>query len=347
VSPATPAEADAAATHPRATTALFGHAAAEQILLGAYRAGRMPHAWLISGPAGIGKATLAYRLARFVLAYPDPRATEVTAAQSLAVPSEHAVSRRIAARAQGDLLTLERRLNEKTGKLLQDIAVDDVRRTVTFFGATAGEGGWRIAIVDSVDELNAAGANALLKVVEEPPQRALLLLVAHSPARVLPTIRSRCRVLALRGLDPPDVARAAASALGRPPDDPEIVAAAAAAEGSVARAIALCGGPLLTVRDRVSALLAKVPSVDPRGLHALGDLLERAEREAFATFVETVQAWLSAELHRPPQNVARLAPLAEAWGRIDAAARDVDTYNLDRRPFIFSVFGWLAEAARG
>lgn len=347
MSASAPAGANTAIAHSRATAALFGHDAAEQVLLDSYRTGRMPHAWLISGPAGVGKATLAYRLARFVLAHPDPRAAEVGAAQSLAVPVGHVVSRRIAAQAQGDLLALERRVNEKTGKLFQDIAVDDVRRTVTFFGATAGEGGWRVAIVDSVDELNAAGANALLKVVEEPPRRSLLLLVAHSPARVLPTIRSRCRVLALRPLDPLDVARAAAAALGRDPADPAISAAAAAADGSVAQAIALCGGPLLTVRERVTALLDKVPKVDPRGLHALGDLLERAEREAFATFVETVRERLSAELHRPPQEVRRLAPIAEAWGRINAAARDVDTYNLDRRPFIFAVFGWLAEALRG
>ncbi|MEZ5786113.1 MAG: DNA polymerase III subunit delta' [Xanthobacteraceae bacterium] len=347
MSASAPAEPSNAIAHPRATTVLLGHDAAEQVLLGAYRAGRMPHAWLITGPAGIGKATLAYRLARFVLAHPEPGAAEVAAARSLAIATEHAVARRIVAQAQGDLLVLERRLNEKTGKLYQDIAVDDVRRTVTFFGATAGEGGWRIAIVDAVDELNAAGANALLKIVEEPPQRSLLLLVAHSPAQVLPTIRSRCRLLALRALNPPDVARAAAAALGRDPDEPAIAAAAAAADGSVARAIALCGGPILTVRERVIGLLDKMPKTDPRGLHALGDLLERAEREAFSTFVETVQEWLSSQLHRPPQDVRRLAPLAEAWSRIDEAARDVDTYNLDRRPFVFSVFRWLAEAVPG
>ncbi|MGA8989185.1 MAG: DNA polymerase III subunit delta', partial [Rhodoplanes sp.] len=194
--------------HPRANNTLYGHAAAEQALLAAFRSGRMPHAWLIVGPAGIGKATLAYRLARFVLAHPDPAAAAVQRAQSLRIDPDHPVARRIAAQAQGDLLALERRINEKTGKLFQDIAVDDVRRTVSFFGSTAGEGGWRVAIIDSVDELNASGANALLKIVEEPPHRSLLLLVAHSTAHVLPTIRSRCRVVALRPLDPTDLVQA-------------------------------------------------------------------------------------------------------------------------------------------
>lgn len=343
---AEPAET-AAPPHPRTTHTLIGHAAAEHALLAAYRSGRMPHAWLITGPAGIGKATLAYRLARFVLAHPDPAAPQVQRAPSLAVEPAHPVARRIAAQAQGDLLVLERRINEKTGKLFQDIPVDDVRRTVSFFGATAGEGGWRVAIVDSVDELNAAGANALLKVVEEPPQRSLLLLIAHSAARVLPTIRSRCRVAALRPLDLPDLVQAAGAALERDPADPVLAEAAAAADGSVARAIALCGGPLLAVRERVNELLGHVPAVDPRALHALADVLDRADRDAVDTFVEAVRTWLSSELRRPPQTPARLAPLAEAWSQIDRAAREAETFNLDRRPLVFAVFRCLAEAVPG
>jgi len=159
---------------PRETIVLYGHAEAEQTLLAAYRSSRFPHAWLIAGPAGIGKATLAYRMARFMLAHPDPCAPPVLGAKSLHVDADHPVARRIAAQAQPDLLVLERTINEKTGKLRQDIQVDDVRRTVAFFGSTAGEGGWRIAIVDAVDELNPSGANALLKILEEPPRRAVL-----------------------------------------------------------------------------------------------------------------------------------------------------------------------------
>src|SRR6266849_5282302 len=258
---------------PRATAVLFGHGEAEGALLAAYRGGRLPHAWLVGGPNGIGKATLAYRMARFILAHPDPGAAQVAAAASLAVGPDHPVARRMAAQAQGDLLVLERTINEKTGKLRQDIQVDDVRRAVTFFGSTAGEGGWRVAIVDSVDELNREGANALLKVLEEPPRRALLLLVSHSAARVLPTIRSRCRPLPLRPLSEDDVARAAAAAIGARPDDPNVRAAAAVAEGSVGRALALLDGDALALRDRIKALLERLPAVDPRALHALGDRL--------------------------------------------------------------------------
>ena len=186
-------EADIDVLRPRETAALFGHDAAERALLDAFKGGRIPHAWLIGGPPGIGKATLAYRLARFVLAHPDPKAPAVQNATSLAVAADNPVARRIAAQAQGDLLVLERVINEQTGKLYTVIRVDDVRRAVPFFGSTAGEGGWRIAIVDAVDDLQREGANALLKVLEEPPARTLLLLVSHAPGRELPTIRSRCR----------------------------------------------------------------------------------------------------------------------------------------------------------
>ena len=205
------ADTDFEVKRPRETTALFGHADAERSLLEAYKSGRIAHAWLIGGPPGIGKATLAYRLARFVLAHPDPAAPGAQKASSLAVAADHPVARRIAAQAQADLLVLERVINEQTDKLYTVIRVDDVRRAVPFFGSTAGEGGWRIAIVDAVDDLQREGANALLKVLEEPPPRTLLLLVSHAPGRELPTIRSRCRRLLLRPLDVADVARALAA----------------------------------------------------------------------------------------------------------------------------------------
>ena len=331
---------------PRATTVLVGQADAERTLLEAYQGGRFPHAWLISGPAGIGKATLAYRLARFLLAHPDPRLPAVQGATSLHVAPDHPVARRIAAQAQGDLLVLERTINEKTNKLRLDIQVDDVRRSVTFFGSTAGEGGWRIAIVDAVDELNPAGANALLKVLEEPPRRALLLLVSHSAARVLPTIRSRCRVLALRPLAVADVARAAALATGRSPDDADIVAAAQAAEGSVRRALALLDGNALELRNGILALLDRLPVIDPRALHALGDRLYGTDPATLAAFLDSVNAWLSARLAAAGTDRAHLVRVAQAWEKVNRAAADAEEYNLERKPLVFNVFGWLAEAVR-
>jgi DNA polymerase III subunit delta' len=337
------------APHPRASTLLFGHGAAEQTLLSAYRGGRVPHAFLLVGPRGIGKATLAYRMARFVLAHPDPDAADVAAATSLAIDAGHPVARRIAAQAQGDLLVLERTPNEK-GVLRQQIAVDDVRRTVSFFGSTAGEGGWRIAVVDAVDELNKSSANALLKVLEEPPQRALLLLVSHAAARVPATLRSRCRIVTLRPLTEPDVARAVAAATGAAADDPDVAAAAAAAEGSVARALALLDEDALALGQQALDLLDGLPALDTNALHALGEALSGTEAAPLHAFVDTVNSWLSRRLYRDDaahREIGHLAGLAEAWERVNAAARETEIYNLERKPFVFSIFGLLAEATRG
>jgi DNA polymerase-3 subunit delta' len=335
------------APHPREAAALFGHQAAETALLEAYRSGRMAHAWLLGGPPGIGKATLAFRMARFVLAHPDPRSAAVHAATSLAVDPGHPVTRRIAGQAQGDLLVLERVINEDTGKLYTVIRVDDVRRTVSFFGSTAGAGGWRVCIVDSADELQAPqAANALLKVLEEPPPRALFLLVSSAPGRLLPTIRSRCRRLDLRPLEVAEVGEAVAAAIGRRAGEPDIAAAAAAAEGSVARALTLLDPDAIALRRTVGALLDSLPQPDPRRLHALGEALGKADQQTYEAFVDLVNGWLSAQL-RVSAAPSRLVRIAEAWDSFNQAARDADTYNLDKKPLVFGVFGRLAEAARG
>jgi DNA polymerase III subunit delta' len=329
---------------PRETTVLFGHEAAERAFLAVYRSGRVPHAWLIGGEPGIGKATFAYRIARFVLAHPDP--SQVPAAASLALDPDHRTVRRIAVRAHSDLLALERTAGD-TGKLRTVITVDQVRRLSTFFGSTAGEGGWRVCIVDSADELKyPEGSNALLKMLEEPPPRSLFLLVSHAPGRLLPTIRSRCRRLALRPLGQGDVVRAAAVALGAEADEAALMRAAAAARGSVARAIALAGGPMLALREKVAELLRALPATDPRALHALGDQLDR-DRSLLEVFVGAIRDWLSARLDAEIGNLPRLARIAELWERLNRSAREVETYNLERKPLVFSVFNLLADASRG
>ncbi len=332
--------------HPRATVALFGHHEAEQTLLADYRGGRIAHAWLLGGPPGIGKATLAYRMARFVLAHPDPAAPAAQSATSLAIDPAAPTARRIAGQAHPDLLVLERTVGDND-KLRTVITVEQVRRTVGFFGSTAGEGGWRVCIVDAADELKyPEGPNALLKVLEEPPPRSLFLVVSHAPGRLLPTIRSRCRRLVLRPLAEDDVVKAATAALGEAADQNALRQAARAADGSVARAIALAGGPQLALRDKVTALLDRLPATDPRDLHALGDTIERGDDGLFEIFIETTRNWLSGRLDHAAEP-ARLARVAEAWDRLNRAATDTETYNLERKPLVFNVFSLLAEAARG
>jgi DNA polymerase-3 subunit delta' len=338
-----------ATVHPRETTVLFGHRDAELALLNAYRSGRIPHAWLIGGAAGIGKATLAYRMARFVLAHRNPLAPDVQRAGTLQVDRSNPVARHIAAGAHGGLLTLERTLNEK-GVMRTVITVDETRETISFFGSTAAIEGWRVCVVDTVDELNPNAANALLKILEEPPQQSLFLLVSHAPARVLPTILSRCRKLPLRPLATGDVIRAAAGAANIAIDDPVLSEAAEASEGSVARTLALLGGDSLKLHRRTAALLATLPRVDPRELHALGDALGGSDRVALAAFVDSIDRWFTERLRADDANananLPRLARLAEVWENINRAARDTAEYNLERKPLVFSVFGLLAEATR-
>jgi len=341
-------EAEISAPHPRETFELFGHREAETALLNAYKSGRIPHAWLIGGAQGIGKATLAYRMARFVLTHRNPLAAEVQRATTLFVDPNDASARHIAAGSHGGLLTLERTLNER-GVMRTVITVDETRETISFFGSTSAVEGWRVCIVDTLDELNPNAANALLKILEEPPQQSLFFLVSHAPARVLATIQSRCRKLSLRPLAAADVIAAAAKATGVASDDPALIEAANASEGSVAQAITLLGGDALKLQQRTAALLATLPLVDPRELHALGDALGTSDRVALAAFVDSIDRWVAERLRADGNantNLPRLARLAEVWEKIARAARDTQDYNLERKPLVFSVFSMLAEATR-
>jgi DNA polymerase III subunit delta' len=196
------------APHPRVTPQVFGHDAAEARILDAFNAGRLHHAWLISGPEGIGKATLAWRIARFLLTAPDRESGLFGAPEpvvSLDTDPDHPVARRVAALSEPRLFLLRRPWDDKTEKLKQDIPVDEVRRMKGFFQLTATEGGPRVALIDAADDLNPSGANALLKLLEEPPPETTFLIVTHRPSGLLPTIRSRCRDLRLSPLAAPDL----------------------------------------------------------------------------------------------------------------------------------------------
>ena len=279
---------EAAATlepvHPRAATSLIGHERAEHALLEAYRSGRLAHAWLIAGPRGIGKATLAYRFARFVLSQP-------TEPESLAIPSGHPVFQRVASAGHGDLMTLERATDEKTGRMKSEIVVDDVRKLQHFFTMTAAETPWRIAIVDSADEMNRNAANALLKMLEEPPARGLLLLIAHTPGRLLPTIRSRCRRLDLRPLSVDTVA----DVIGlRRPDihGAERLALAHLAGGSPGRALEIAASGGIAFYHDLTAHLERLPKLDIPALYGFADkMAEKGNDGLFRTFAGLLEDW--------------------------------------------------------
>ncbi len=252
------------APHPKETQALFGQSDAEAAFLDAFAGNRLHHAWLLTGPRGIGKATLAWQIARFMLATPpiedDGLFGAPPAPTSLTVDPEHPVARRIAAGAEPGLKSITRTENEKTGRLRDVISVEDIRALAGFFQLSAADGGRRVVIVDAADDMNPQAANALLKMLEEPPDRATLLLVAHQPSRLLPTIRSRCRMLRLHTLGPEHMAQALAQAgveTGAQSD-----ALAALSGGSVGAALRLSLLDGLKTYDELVTLVGALPQFD-------------------------------------------------------------------------------------
>jgi DNA polymerase-3 subunit delta' len=336
------------APHPRETLALVGHGTQEQDFLEALRSGRMHHAWLLGGPEGIGKASFAYRAARFMLAAGDP-ARRAADAASLAMAEEDPASRRIMAQSHPDLHVL-RRTQKPDGKgYTSNIPVDSVRRVLDRFGSSAAEGGWRVAIVDSAEDMDRSAANALLKLLEEPPPRALFLIVAHAPGRMLPTIRSRCRLLTFEALDEAAIAQAGRIALermGDPFDESALLRAASFSDGSVRRALTYVDPETLALVEAVRARLDALPGIDLTALLALAeDVAGKAGEGDFAVMIDTIQSWLGDHLHaHAAASPARLAPLAEVWEKLGRAAREVDTYNLDRRPLVMTMFHDLSDA---
>ncbi len=338
--------------HPRAATALIGHADHERDLLDAYRSGRLPHAIILGGPAGIGKATLAWRLAKFLLANPLPQTRAVSEAENLAVPADARSASQVVAMSHPDVALLRREMNEKTKRLYTEIRADDVRKVIGLFQRAAGAGGYRIAIVDSAEDLNRSSANALLKLIEEPPPRSLFVLIAHRPGLVLPTIRSRARLIRMRGLAAPEITRVVAT-LGPPWSDApkaDVAAAAVQAQGSVHDALRLLGGAGVELDAMVGRLLGRLPQVDWRDVHKLADQAAGRDGErAFEIAMTAIFDWLAAQVRQGtaasgPAMPRRLAPYAEVWEKIAASARETDALNLDKRPLILSLFADLAAA---
>jgi DNA polymerase-3 subunit delta' len=285
---------------PRANPALHGQQQAALALDAAWRSGRLHHAWLLNGPRGIGKATLAFRFARFLLAGGPHEGGEGEAVgdgkaggDTLYLAPDHPVFRRAAAGGHSDLMTIERGINEKTGKRRTEIIVDDVRRIGRLVSLTPGEGQWRVIIVDGAEDMNRNAANAILKYLEEPPSNTLFLLVSHAPARLLPTIRSRCRSLSLRPLADGLLNDMIADRIAPDLNAEERTLLTSISEGSPGRALALAEEGGVALYDKLIAILDGLPDLDIRAVHGLGDrVAKRDGAEAFRTLTGLLEWWL-------------------------------------------------------
>ncbi|MBF9235402.1 DNA polymerase III subunit delta' [Microvirga alba] len=333
--------------HPRHQFAFFGHAEGEAAFIEGLRSGRLHHAWLIGGPQGIGKATLAYRVARTVL---DPQKNRDSDIQDLDVAPTSSVARQVAALSHPNLAILRRAPATDKKGASTTIPVDAVRKALGMFGSTAADGGYRVCIVDSAEDLTISSANALLKVIEEPPPRSLFLIVSHAPQRVLPTIRSRCRRLLLRPLADQDI-RSVITSLGSPwteISDDVVDQALRYSEGSVRRSLELLDEEKVAFIEHINRLLEGLPRADSKQVLALAEsLAKRDAGENFDLTLETVQRWVTGRLHQHASlGASRLAPLVEVCDKIARSAREIDVFNLDRRPFILTLFDDLADAVR-
>jgi len=326
--------------HPREAVELLGQDAALTLAAQALRGGRPPHAWLITGPPGIGKATLAYRMARYLLRH----GATADGAADLSVAADDATARQVASRAHPGLLVLKRRLNPKTGKPQTELPVDEVRRLSGFFGMTSGAGGWRIAIVDPADDMNENAANALLKQLEEPPQNAMLLLLSHRPGRLLPTIRSRCRRLDLRLL-PDALVEQALERLLPDADGDERAALARLSGGSIGAALLLADGDGAMLAREADRLIESARDPDMVALHALGEKIGRI-RDGLSLYGDFVLQ----ELVTRVRARARAGLNAEGWARITVRLEELfaraDGLNLEPRQTVWSAARLLSGVAR-
>ncbi len=301
--------------------------------------GRLHHAWLITGPEGLGKAALAHRIARRLLgARPDPDGGVMGSR------ADDPATRLVLAQAHPDFIVLDR--HDADGKLRRGISVDEARRLPAFFAKAPALAPWRVAIIDAVDDLNANAANAVLKTLEEPPPRGVLLLVSHSPGRLLPTIRSRCRRLAVRPWTPADLGQFLQQQRGLAP--PEAAAVAAMAGGSPGRALQLTGHEAGEADRAAAALLGSLPGGDEAQLVRLAEGFRGGEgAERFALLLERLSDRISGALRGadPPPPAAR-RHWADVWSRLKSLPDEVEGLNLDRGDAFWSVLADLRSAAR-
>ncbi|MET0294212.1 MAG: DNA polymerase III subunit delta' [Phenylobacterium sp.] len=324
--------------HPREVFELVGHEGAEAAFEDARARGRLHHAWMLTGREGVGKATFAYRAARRLLGARPDRALGLLGSD----PSDP-VSRQVIARSHPDLLVIER-LGED-GKVRKVIPVDEARQLGEFFSKSPASAPHRVAIVDAADDLNANAANALLKTLEEPPPRGVLLLVTHAPGKLLPTIRSRCRRLGFAPLPEDEVAGFVRRYADAGPD--EALRLARMAGGAPGRALTLAAASAIEVDEAAGALLAGLPSVDEAALLVMAEKFRGPEGMArFSLLFERLADRVRAYVADGQGEGAALDRWAAAWETLQRLPREVEALNLDRSDALFSTIAELKAAAR-
>ena len=359
---------------PRNTHDLTGHDGAEELFLNAFNAEKIHHAWMITGPKGVGKATLAFKMARFLLNNPPEddmgpglfgEELEKTVLTSIGTDLESPVNSQITAGSNPDLLVIERTEDPKTGKMRNNILVDDVRRINNFFHKTSNDGGWRVAIVDTADEMNRNAANAILKILEEPPKNSILIILAHAPGRLLPTIKSRCRMLPLKPLKSVTVREILKK---RFPDkeDNVIDGYVALSNGSPGYAISLIDHKGLKLYQEMLGLLSTMPNINVPLMHDFaGAITTKKSGDMFLLFSEMLSQFISrlirhvsyqgtdhthnikealTEEFKLMEELGAIIPLdqwAELWEKISEKMKAADLLNMDRKQTVIDILNMI------
>ncbi len=354
--------------HPREVSRFLGHDEQVRSLQSALVSKRFPHAWIFSGPAGIGKSTLAYRLARTLLKNPPGTKAENAMAQpALELPVNDIVFQQVAARSHPGLKVVKRPYDQKKKRLKTEITVDEIRAMHSIFNTTTMDGGWRVAVIDTADEMNRNAANALLKLLEEPPANSAIILISHHPGKLLPTIRSRCRMLQFKPLNEVDVARIldehSGTGINLTPDERATITRLA--HGSAGKALQLASGAGLKAHENLMSLLESLPHLDGAKAHKLAEQLNRRDaREEYNFFRQLLCEWLNSFVrfcttgegaHLPKRDFevcqrlgssVNLEPWLEVWEKTQTSFTQADILNLDKRQLLLTVFFQLETAAK-
>ena len=353
---------------PRENSEFFGHQNEQDRFIAAWNSGRIPHAWLLGGTRGIGKASFAYRIARYVLSQPNNSPLEKTGLFSLEkeqntlfLSPEDPLFRRIASGGHPDLLTLQRTVSKKDGRLSSSISVEEVRSAGNFLRLTPTEGGWRVLIIDSADDLNLNAANALLKILEEPSFKTIILLVSHLPSRLLPTIRSRCCRLNFKPLSPEYFTTVVKKRL--PSLNNQLVEKLfELSNGSPGSAVSIHEqGGLEYLQELITVLENFPANQSTSSLHGLADQLGTSGgEETFQITLELFCIWLSRQIREKTLNdplytnqnaglkfidFTELDVLLELWEKIRKLSEQALYQSLDRKSVLLSIFSMINRAS--